>query len=943
MELEVRILGPLEVAANGEPARLGGRKQRSLIALLALEPGEVVSADRLIEELWPDYDPRARARLQVYVSQLRKALGPGGQAVEWRSEGYVLGIAPDAVDASRFERLAGAGASELRAGDLGAAARTLREALDLWRGPALEGCTYGALTQPIVSRLDELRLSALEDRIEADLALGRAQELVAELEGLAAEHPLRERLRGQQMLALYRAGRQTDALEVYAAARRELLEQLGLEPGADLRRLQEAILRQDPALDVEPEELRARRHLPAPGTALVGRRAALDDLVRMLGASGVRLVTLTGVGGAGKTRLAIQAGSELAERFDGGVYFVELAPVEDPALVPQAVAHALGLEERTDEPLPVTLANHLRHRRLLLVLDNLEHAAEAAPLAGELLEQAPGLKVLATSRAPLRLYGEHEYLVPPLGLPDAALPPDPETAIAAEAVALFAARAEAARQGFRLTQANAGAVVELCRALDGLPLAIELAAARSKTLTPQEMLAALPGRLELAAEGPRDVPARHRTLRATIDWSYGLLTPAARQLFAHLAVFVGGFSAEAADEVCGSERPALAELVEQSLLVPRVGGHGGSRLEMLETVREYAHERLGESEDAAVVRAKHAEHFAALAEAAEPVLGGREGDDRLAALEDDHANLRAALAWAQQSDSIEAELRLAGSLARFWELAGYLREGSAQVEAALSERVDAPPELRAKVLIGATRLALRRGDYARMRSGATESLELCTELGDRRGVARSLNLLATAASNEGDHERGTTLYEQSAVIYRELEDELGLASTTSDLGCLALMEGDPVRAAALSEEALAHYSKTDQRYGMLAPLFNLGLASLRQGDHQDALERFLDGLELGRDLGYREQVFYSLEGLAATRSALGDHQGAAKLLGAAQTVAVETGSTLEPLEREMHDRAVEVSTAALGAADFAAAEAEGRSLGPAEAVALGLEAHEART
>ncbi|HEY7454686.1 MAG TPA: BTAD domain-containing putative transcriptional regulator [Thermoleophilaceae bacterium] len=922
MALEIRILGPLEVVAGGELRRLGGKKQRTLLALLALDPGEVVPADRLIEELWPAYDPRAQARLQVYVSQLRKALGEAGSAIEHRSGGYVLQLPPDAVDARRFERQAAEGGSALRAGDPEQAAGTLREALDLWRAAPLEDCDAGSLARPAVARLEELRLSAMEDRIDAELALGRAAELVDELEALTSEQPLRERLRTLQMLALHRAGRREDALDAYEAARARLLDELGIEPGPDLRRLHELISGDDPVLRVEPEELRARRHLPTPATALVGRRAQVDDLVRILRAPGVRLLTLTGPGGAGKTRLAIQAAADLAGRFDDGVYFVELAPVEDAAQVAQAAVAALGADERPDEPQSETLARHLRDRRVLLVLDNFEHVQDAAPLVSELLEAAPELKVLVTSRAPLRLLGEHEYLVPGLSLP--------------EGVELFVARAEAAGKGFHLTDENADTVGEICATLDGLPLAIELVAARSRMLSPEDMLAGFPARLELAGEGPRNVSERQQTLRATIDWSYGLLALDARALFARLAVFVGGFGMEAADEVCGADRSGLAELVERNLLAARVTMHGTPRFSMLETIREFALERLTESGEAESVRRRHAAHFVVLAEAAEPTLAGSEGEHWVTLLSDEHPNLQAALAWSRLSGSLELELRLVGALVRFWEISGYVRQGRAHLELALDRGQSQPRALRAKALIGAARIANRQGDYAAVLARASESRDLYESVGDMHGVADSLRGMATGASNAGDYERGWSLYEQSLAVYRELEDDLGLGAVMTDLGCLALMEGDADRGADLTEEALEHYAKVGDRYATFPPLFNLAIARLGQGRAAEALERFRNGLELGRELGYREQVVYFLEGLAAAHAAEAQHELAAKLLGAAGTAAAEMGMTLEPLEQDMHDRAVAQATEGLGQAGFRAALAEGGALSLDDAVALAL-------
>ncbi|HEY7454733.1 MAG TPA: BTAD domain-containing putative transcriptional regulator [Thermoleophilaceae bacterium] len=401
MGLELRILGPLEADRDGSPLRLGGRKQRALLALLALEPGEAVSPDRLIEALWSEQDDGAPSRLQVYVSQLRKALGDAG-AIEMRPGGYALAVEPAGIDAAVFERLARDGSDALAAGEPARAADTLREALALWRGPALGDIGYESFAQEAVTRLEELRLDAVEDRMDAELALGGHRELLPELEQLVAEQPLRERLHAALMLALYRGGRQADALEAYLAAYRTLVDELGVEPGPRLRELHAAMLRQDEELDVEPPELRARRHLPAPAAELVGRDAELDELLALLRRDGVRLVTLTGPAGAGKTELAIHAAGELADRFEHGVWFVGLAEEEDPERVREAIAAALGVERES-------LAPYLRERKLLLLLDGFDRVDDAAPVAGELLAAAPGLKVLVTSRAPLRLYGEHEY------------------------------------------------------------------------------------------------------------------------------------------------------------------------------------------------------------------------------------------------------------------------------------------------------------------------------------------------------------------------------------------------------------------------------------------------------------------------------------------------------------------------------------------------------
>ena len=907
MGFEYRILGPLEAFRDGSAIRLGGRMQRMLLAQLLVEPGAPVAPDRLIDALWPEYDDAAASRLQVYVSQLRKALGDPG-AIAMRPGGYVAAVAPEDVDAVRFERLARAGHDALAAGDPQQAAPQLREALALWRGPAFGDAADEPFAKEAVSRLDGLRLTALEDRIEADLALGHHRELVPEIEGLVAQHPLRERLRGALMLALYRAGRQAEALDAFLAARRTLVDELGVEPGAALRELHEAMLRQDANLLVERPEIRARRHLPAPATSLVGRRAQLDEIVALQRRAAVRLLTLTGPGGTGKTRLAIQAGAELAEHFEHGVYFVALAEVEDPALVPYAIASALEVEEHPDRTIAESVARHLKARRLLLVVDNFEHVDEAAPVVSELLQAAPELKVLATSRAPLRLYGEHEYPVPPL--PDG------------EAVDLFVARARAARHGF---DPHTEIVSEICARLDGLPLAIELAAARSRTLALDEMLASLSQRLRLATAGPRDLPERQRALRAALDWSYRLLDEREQDLFGRLGVFVGGCDDAAARDVCGAEPEELAALADQSLL-RRVD----DRYDMLETVREYALERLAAAGDEQRLRASHAAHFTALAEAAEAELTSDPQGKWLRRLEAEHPNLRAAIAWAGRAGETALELRLVSAIARFWRIRGHMREARASLDAALARSDGGSPELHAHALAAAAAVALSQGDYDAMARFARDGLARFEELGDERGMAEVLDRLATAAANQGDLDGSMALYERSLALWRELGDERGLGISTTNVGCLALMQGDLERAVTFSREGLALYERAGQRDLMLHPMFNLGLAELLGERHADALARFGDGLTLALEMDYRESIALNLEGQAAVHAATGDPEHAARLLGAAEQVADEAGFKREPLEQGLHDRTVATLRAALGDAAFDAAFAAGRRLAPAD-------------
>ena len=578
--MEFRVLGPLEV--EGVPS-LGAPKQRALLALLLLARGEVVSEGRLVDGLWGEEPPEtARHALQVYVSGLRKAIAPTGAEIRRQGGGYALVLRAAGLDAARFEELARDGAKALADGDAASARAQLREALGLWRGRLLAdledelATTHGAA-------LEELRLRAAEDLAEAELALGLHDELVPRLEAAVREQPFRERPLRLLMLALYRAGRQTEALETYRSARERLRGELGLDPGRELRELEAAILRQDPSLDLARADVR----LPAPVTSLVGREAETAAVLELL--TGARLVTLTGPGGIGKTRLAIAIGARAAAAYDDGARFVSLADVADPALVADAIARELDVEEGA-----AGLASHLRTRELLLVVDNLEHVADASPLLSELLVTSPHLAVLATSRVPLGLYGEHEYAVPPL-------PP-------ADAVELFSHRARAVGPPPR--ESERAAVAEICERLDRLPLAIELAAARTRELSPTEMLPLLDRRRELAARGPRDVSPRQYALRTAIEWSHALLDGSAADAFAALAVFAGGWTRESAAAI-GVDGDALDELVRQSLV-----HRERSRYAMLETIREYALELLDRDPRADELRRRHAGRMLEVAEGA---------------------------------------------------------------------------------------------------------------------------------------------------------------------------------------------------------------------------------------------------------------------------------------------------------------------------------------
>ena len=581
--LEVRLLGPVQVARAGRDVGLGGPRQRAVLVLLVLEAGRVVPAGRLVEEVWRGSPPPGAAKtMRSYVSRLRTLLTPDVELVG-RGGGYVLSVDPGVVDAVRFERLAVSGQAALRRGDPTAAAGCFREALGLWRGPALADVSEVEPLAREAARLEELRLAAVEGRIEAGIELGLHAEVTGELEGLVTEHPLRERLWRLLVLALYRGERQADALAAYRRARDMLATELGLEPGEELRRLEEAVLRQEVPAAPPP----ARHNLPAPLTSFLGREQDSALLERLLGEA--RLVTLTGTGGTGKTRLALEVGARVVSRFPDGVWLAELAGVADPGLVGEQLMGALGVRQAGDVPVLEALIYRLRSAELLLVLDNCEHLLDACTqLAGALLRAAAGLRVLATSREPLGIPGEVTCPVRPLDLPSERA--DAHALAQAPAVRLFLDRGSAARGG---TGGGTGggvapvAVAErICRKLDGLPLAIELAAARLGTLSAAEIEAHLADRFRFLAYRRPVADPRHQALRAAMDWSYDLLSADERRVLGELSVFAGTFGLAQAAEVCsGGDQLAGLEVIDRlagKSLVVAEPGEDGTRYRLLE-------------------------------------------------------------------------------------------------------------------------------------------------------------------------------------------------------------------------------------------------------------------------------------------------------------------------------------------------------------------------
>ena len=673
------MFGPLEVWRDGQPIALGAAKQRALLALLLIRHAEV-GRDVLIDAVWGENPPGgARNTLQVYVSKLRKALGPN--VIETTPTGYRVRSEAGAVDAERFGPLFAEGRESLAAGDAAGAERSFpRRCFVAWGRP-LRICAMRRLRRPEAGRLDELRLACLEERerererIDADLALGRHPALIGELEAVILEQPLRERLRGQFIVALYRSGRQSEALAQYQAARRMLADELGLEPSPELRELERMILAHDPGLAAPRVSEKPPSNLHAQPTPFIGRQKELEEAAEIMRRRDVRLLTFTGPGGSGKTRLALQLAAEIRDEFPDGVFFVDLAPISDARLVVATVAQTLDVRAQAAEPLETAVAGYLGERRILLLLDNFEQVLSAAPSVSALLAVAPSLNVLVTSRAPLRIGGEHESPAPPLHLPELMELHDPDFLSRCEAVALFVERAQAVKPDFALTEYNASAVAEICVRLDGLPLAIELAAARVRALAPATLLERLEPRLSLLSGGPRDAPARQQTLRAALDWSNALLGGEAQRLFGQLSVFVGGWNLEGTEAIADRDVAVvdvLASLVENNLVREVEDTAGGARYAMLETIREYAGELLAHSGEAEAVGRRHAEYVLTLADRADARMSGRDfsfSGEPEKRIREELPNLRAALEWAVESHEPLA-LRLATAGAYAWTSSG---------------------------------------------------------------------------------------------------------------------------------------------------------------------------------------------------------------------------------------------------------------------------------
>ena len=888
---EFRVLGPVQAVADGVSLPLGGPKQRAVLAELLLHGGGVVTHARLVDAVWGDEPPdSAKTSLQVYVHGLRRAVG--AERIETLGDGYRLHFEPEELDLARFERLVGDAERALGDERPAEAAEDLATAVGLWQGPPLSDLADQPVARTAVPRLEELRLRAVELRNEARLALGEHDALVPELEALVAAEPFRERLREQLILALYRAGRQKEALEAYQDARSMLVEELGVDPGPALQELERAILRQDESLLATPVARQRQLRLPTASTALIGRKLEVAAVEALLRREEGRLVTLTGVGGTGKTRLALAVAQELGRELADGAAFVDLSTVRSGELVLPAVAHALSLAD-SEDPLDA-----LRDRSLLLVLDNLEQIDDAAAPVVALLGAGPRLRILATSRVPLRIAAERQYAVPPLESPDEG--GSFEELVANDAVRLFASRAQSVEPEFALTDANVAHVASVCRRLDGLPLAIELAAARSSVLPPAAIESRLTRALELLVAGARDLPERQQTLRATLDWSYDLLTLGERRLLAEVSVFAGGWTLADADAVVGRDTSLDLEGLIASNLVRRRGSLDAPRFFLLETIRVYASEKL---DDPAELRRQHALHFAALADEASAGIqtGGETEVAGYELLEREHDNLRAAVAWASETGDVELESRLATAMRWFWLVRGYLREGD-RIFSGLRERTAPDSELHAHVLVLGAAFPWRLGDTDEAKRQWETALRLYRELGDHANIARCIAELGTVAVSEEDMDRASELFEESALLFEEHGNLTRLATVLANLAAIAARRHDTSRALEYGERAIAIQRETDDHDGLAVTLANTARVRLATGDDAGARTDLHESISIGREIGYHMLLAYTLGAVAELVVRTGAAEHAARLLGAAESAFRSIGMSVPAEEAEEHER-----------------------------------------
>ncbi len=988
--MQFRVLGPLEIVRAGEAVLIGSGRQRALLAALLAQSNAVVSSDRLIDILWGDSPPPSAAEtLQAHVSRLRKLLSLGETLeglILTRPPGYMLQVASAQVDALLFERLLKE--SREAAGTPAERADLLERGLTLWRGQAFAEFADQEFARAEAVRLEELRLSATEDLAEVRLLQGRHRELIGTLEALVAQHPLRARPRLQLALALYRSGRHAEALQACRHFRDYLVTELGLDPPPMLEEMEEDILRQADTLAWAPSSddtgavatqsagvamvsAPMPRNFPRSGTRFFGREAEVAGVIEALATA--RVLTLTGVGGVGKSRLALQVAGQLGADYPDGAWICELAPVVSPDAVSHAIASALGVQQPQGGTIEDALIGYLRGRRLLLVIDNCEHVvASAAMLIEAIVRACPGVSVLATSRERLAVEGERVWPVLPLSLPLSA---EWTAARQSPAVELFVDRAQAVQPGFVLDRSNTGAVVEICRRLDGVPLALELAAARVRSMAPADIAARLDSRFRLLTSGRRADRGRHRTLQGVVDWSYVLLSPAEQRLFNRLSVFAGGFLLEQAEAICPGDgvdadeiAGHIAGLVDKSMVLAD-GAEERTRYALLETHRQNGRERLEEQGELDAWQRRHAAHFVSFAEQADEGVRGPQEARWVALVDREFDNLRAAHAWTVARGYSDLALRLPAAL-HFYAEYRMRSEAFAWAETAAAMPGAVGHSLLPAVLGSAAESASHRGEFHHAVELAEQALAATQGPDDPAGI-RATDTLAHAALVQGRLDDCCKYGAETFRLAQALGDRYQMAEAyvawalalayqgridaalamADDLGKLATALGnptltawhlqvrgevlgdrDPGRAMKLLAESIATSRSVLNRFTGTVALVCLTSLQGRHGEPREALASFRAAIEEWRRAGTWTHQWITLRNLLGLFVRLGVDGPAATLFGALTSDtpgAPAYGADAEQLRAAEHTLA-----SRLGAERFADFVAQGRAMTGDDTVAF---------
>jgi predicted ATPase/DNA-binding SARP family transcriptional activator len=996
--LDVQLLGRFRLISDGQPVEtLAQARLQHLLAYLLLHPGRAISRQQLAFAFWPDTsDDRARGNLRNLLHRLRDALPAGAR---WLSfDRHTVHWQPDLairLDVAEFEAALARARAAGQTGDRDAEGRALREALALYTGDLLPDC-YDDWIAPIRERLSQAALRAaerlamlLEEACDFATAIGYAQRLLQ-------MDPLDEAAYRRLMRLHALTGNRTGVVRAFNACAAALRQELGAAPEAETQAAYRAALDRAaavPTVRPAPTAHDARPgNLPPELTRLIGREHDLGTVRQLIAAH--RLVTLIGAGGVGKTRLALRAAAEVQAEFPDGAWWADLASVADAELVTPTIATALGVRERAGSSTTQTLADWLASRRLLLVLDNCEHlAGRVGPLAQTLLRAAPQLRILVTCQRSLGVAGEAAWRVPSLAIPPADAPPIAVSGGPAQpewgSVRLFVACAQAVLPTFTLTPGNAAAVAQICRRLHGIPLAIELAAARIPTLAPGQIVARLDHAFALLGrQDPPDAPAElshQQTLWAALEWSHGLLAPPERRLFRRLAVFAGSFTLDAAEAVCADASLAAEQIMgllaglEDRSLVEAEAIPGPRRFRLHETLRQYAAAKLAEAGETARLRAGHLDYFNRLALAAAPHLTGEGQAEWLDRLEAEHDNLRAALACSQTAATCaEIGLQIAGGLARFWATRGHFKEGRhwARTLLAAADPPAATPARLAALRAAAT-LAYYQADYAEagayyeqalaaaqalgdrpaiamitrglgavahgqgdcataLRNYAA-SLALCREIGDRAGEATALANLGLAAWQHGDGATGRDHLEACLALRRGLGDEVGIAYVLHLLADIAWSAGRAVEAQSLNDESLAMRRRLGDKWGIAYSLDSLAVIAGRQGAGVRARALFAESLLLFNELESQHGLSDTLEHLAGLLADEGSYEPATKLIAAATALREAIAAAMPPNMQREHDAQLVRLHAQLGDERFRAAWLLGRALTTARAVGYALE------